>query len=54
MEDSLQAMQPEEQYGFRQGGRIEEHLLTANVCLQKTLAAGAPLRIISRMRYGLP
>ena len=35
MEDSLEAMQPEEQNGFRQGRRIEEHLLTANVCLQK-------------------
>ena len=32
---------------FRQGGRIEEHRLTANVCLQKTLAASAPLWIIS-------
>ena len=47
MEDSLEAMQPEEQHGFRQGKRIEEHLLTANVCLQKTLAASAPLWIIS-------
>ena len=46
MEDSLQATQPEEQHGFRQGRRIEEHLLTANVCLQKTLAANAPLWII--------
>ena len=26
-------MQPEEQHGFRQGRRIEGHLLTANVCL---------------------
>ena len=47
MEDSLEAMQSEEQHGFRQGRRIEEHLLTANVCLQKTLAASAPLWIIS-------
>ena len=47
MEDSLEAMQPEEQHGFRQGRRIEEHLLTAKVCLQKTLAASAPLWIIS-------
>ena len=47
MEDSLEAMQPEEQHGFRQGRRIEEHLLTANVCLQKTLAASTPLWIIS-------
>ena len=47
MEDSLEAMQPEEQHGFRQGRRIEEHFLTANVCLQKTLAASTPLWIIS-------
>ena len=47
MEDSLEATQPEEQHGFRQGRRIEEHLLTANVCLQKTLAANAPLWITS-------
>ena len=37
MEDALEASQPEEQHGFRQGRRIEEHLLTANVCLQKKL-----------------
>ena len=47
MEDALEASQPEEQHGFRQGRRIEEHLLTANVCLQKTLAANTPLWIIS-------
>ena len=35
MEDALEASQPEEQHGFRQGRRIEEHLLTANLCLQK-------------------
>ena len=46
-EDALEATQPDEQHGFRQGRRIEEHLLTANVCLQKTLAANAPLCIIS-------
>ena len=28
-------------------GRIEEHLLTANVCLQKTSAANTPLWIIN-------
>ncbi len=47
MEDALEATQPEEQHGFRQGRRIEEHILTANVRLQKTLAANAPLWIIS-------
>ena len=45
-EDALEATQPEEQHVFRQGRRIEEHLLTANVCLQKNLAANAPLWII--------
>lgn len=43
MHGSLDAMQPEEQDGFRQGGRIEEHLFPANIWLQNTLAAGAPL-----------
>ena len=33
--------------GFRKQRRIEEHLLTANLCLQKTLAANIPLWIIS-------
>ena len=47
MEDALEASQPEEQHGFRQGRRIEEHLLTANVCLQKSLAANTPLWIIT-------
>jgi len=36
MEASLEAMQPEEKHSFRQGRRLEEHHLTANVCLQKT------------------
>ena len=39
--------QPEEQHGFRRGKRIEEHLLTANVFLGKTLAAGIPVWIVS-------
>ena len=42
IEDSFEAMQPEEQ-----GKQIEEDFLTANVCLQKTLAASAPLWIIN-------
>ena len=47
MEGSLEDSQPEEQYGFRKRRRIEEHLLTANLCLQKTLAANIPLWIMS-------
>ena len=47
MENTLENSQPEEQHGFRKQRRIEEHLLTANLCLQKTLAANIPLWIIS-------
>ena len=47
MEKTLENSQPEEQHGFRKQRRIEEHLLTANLCLQKTLAANIPLWIIS-------
>ena len=36
MEDTLEDSQAEEQHGFRTRQRIEEHLLTANLCLQKT------------------
>ena len=64
MEDSLEATQPEEQHGFRQGRRIEEHLLTANVCLQKLWLqmhhSGSPAWIFPKhltrligMHYGL-
>ena len=47
MEDTLDDSQPEEQHGFRKQRRIEEHLLTANLCLQKTMEANIPLWIIS-------
>ena len=36
----LEAKQPEEQHGFRPGRRLEEHLLTANLPLDKAAAAG--------------
>ena len=39
--------QPEEQHGFRAGRRLEEHLLTANLFLDKTLAANMPVWILS-------
>ena len=47
MEGTLEVSQPEEQHGSRKRRRIEEHLLTANLCLQTTLAANIPLWIIS-------
>ena len=43
----LEDHQPEEQHGFRRGKRIEEHLLTANAFLDKTLAVGIPVRVVS-------
>ena len=42
-EHQLDDHQPEEQHGFRRGKRIEEHLLAANVFLDKTLAVGIPV-----------
>ena len=47
MEHLLDAAQPEEQHGFRAHRRIEEHLLTANLLIDKTLASGIPIWIIS-------
>ena len=41
------AHQPEKQHGFRAGRRLEEHLLTANLFLDKTLAANMPVWILS-------
>ena len=47
MEHLLDAAQPEEQHGFRAHRRIEEHLLNANLLIDKTLASGIPIWIIS-------
>ena len=47
MEDAFADWQPEEQHGFRKQRRIEEHLLTANLRLQKTWEANIMLWIIS-------
>ena len=47
IEHQLDDHQPEEQHGFRRGKRIEEHLLTANVFLGKTLAVGIPVWVVS-------
>ena len=38
---------PEEQHGFRKGHRIEEHLLTANLVVDKLLAVSTPIWIVS-------
>ena len=42
LEHFLEAGQPEEQHGFRPGGRLEEHLVTANLMLDKGDAVGIP------------
>ena len=47
MEPALEIHQPEEQHGFRKGHRIEEHLLTANLVVDKLLAINTPIWIIS-------
>ena len=38
---------PEEQHGFRKGRRVEEHLLTANLIIDKSFACNLPMWIIS-------
>ena len=47
IEDTLETNQPEDQHGFRSKGHIEEHLLTFNGILDKTLEMDQPLWIIS-------
>jgi len=47
IEPYLDSHQPEEQHGFRAGRRLQEHLLTANFFLDKTLAANMPAWILS-------
>ena len=49
IEPCLDSHQPEEQHehGFRAGRRLGEHLLTANLFLDKTLAANIPVWILS-------
>ena len=47
IEETLEAGQPEEQHGFRAQRRIEEHLLTTNLVLDKTLALDVPVWIVS-------
>ena len=47
IELALDMHQPEEQYGFRKEHRIEEHLLTANLVVDKLLAVSTPIWIMS-------
>ncbi|CAK0892951.1 unnamed protein product [Prorocentrum cordatum] len=46
VEHVLESQQPEEQHGFRSNRRLEEHLLTAALVIEKTLAANVPLWIV--------
>ena len=43
----LEANHPEEQHGFRGGRRLEEHLVSANLVIDKLLAVGKPVWIVS-------
>ena len=47
VEPALEIHQPQEQHGFRKGHRIEKHLLTANLVVDKLLAISTPIWIIS-------
>ena len=47
IEPKLDSAQPEEQHGFRPKHRLEEHLLTANIMLDKTRDANIPLWLVS-------
>ena len=47
IEATLEAGQPEEQHGFRAQRRIEDHLLTTNLVLDKTLALDVPVWNVS-------
>ena len=46
IEELLEHAQPEEQHGFRTNRRIEEHLLSANMVIDKTLLANRLLWIL--------
>ena len=47
IEKQFDKAQPEEQHGFRANYRILEHLLTANLVIDKTVATGKPVWIVS-------
>ena len=52
LEPALDAGQPEEQLGFRRGHRMEEHLLTANLAIDRTRASYVPLWILNFGKTG--
>jgi hypothetical protein len=47
IEATLDMEQPEEQNGFRAGRRMEEHVLTTNLMLDKSKRFNLPLLIVS-------
>jgi len=47
IEHTLDTYQPEEQHGFRSKYRLEEHLLTAKLFLDKATAHGIPVWLVS-------
>ena len=47
VEPVLEASQPEKQHGFRCGRRLGEHLVSANLMIDKLLAVGKPFWIVS-------
>ena len=47
IEHTPDTYQPEEQHGFRSKYRLEEHLLTANLFLDKATAHGIPVWLVS-------
>ena len=47
IEHTLDTYQPEDQHGFRSKYRLEEHLLTANLFLDKATAHGIPVWLVS-------
>ena len=47
IEEPLEHLQPEEKHGFTRNRRIEEHLLTANMVIDKTWLANTPLWIVN-------
>jgi hypothetical protein len=47
IEDTLESQQPEEQCGFRQGRRLEENVLAANVVIDKARNADVLLWLVS-------
>ena len=47
VETQLETHEPEEQHGFRGGKRVEEHLVTTHLVLDKFSSANVPIWIVS-------